>query len=38
MTANLDKAFQISTTEFVSKFNGDKYKLIDFKFVPDKEQ
>lgn len=30
--------FQIHTTRFSSKYNGDSYSLYDFKFKPDTEQ
>ena len=38
MTVNFDKAFQISSRKFKSKFNDMEYQLVDFKFIPDQEE
>ena len=32
--SDLDSPFQLHEREFISKYNGTKYKLYDFKFVP----
>ena len=32
--SDLDNPFQLHERKFISKYNGTKYKLYDFKFVP----
>jgi|TARA_R100000789_G_scaffold1118_1_gene3894 hypothetical protein len=32
--SKLDNPFQLHEREFVSKYDGSKYKLYDFKFIP----
>ena len=32
--SDLDNPFQLHERDFISKYNGTKYKLYDFKFVP----